>query len=54
MGETESSANDEIRPMFALRVVAGPLELRRVSDEDNPALVSSVGTEKQQEVCGDT
>jgi len=54
MGETESRAIEEIRPMFALRTVAGPLELRRVSDEDIPALVSIVGTQKQQEVRGDT
>jgi RimJ/RimL family protein N-acetyltransferase len=36
----ECSAVAQIWPLFALRIVAGPLELRPVSDDDIPALVS--------------
>lgn len=40
MTETESRGIKQIWPPFGLRIVAGPLELRPVSDEDIPALVS--------------
>ena len=40
MSETQPTAVEEIWPLFALRIVAGPLELRPVRDEDIPALVS--------------
>lgn len=36
----ESRAIEDIWPLFALRIVAGPLELAPVSDGDIPALVS--------------
>jgi hypothetical protein len=39
MSETETSGIHEIWPLFALRIAAGPLELRPVADTDIPALV---------------